>query len=93
MQDDSALNRKIIRRIFESDHGNFFSNSVIEEADDGVTAVSAVQSAMEAGLTFDCIFMDFVMVSVACWIADLAIRLVYIHTTMYIHIADNDEWS
>ena len=92
MQDDSALNRKIIRRILESDHGNF-SNSVIEEADDGVTAVSAVQSAMEAGLTFDCIFMDFVMVSVACWIADLTIRLVYIHTTMYIHIADNDEWS
>ncbi len=63
VQDDSALNRKIIRRILESDQSNF-SNAVIEEADDGVTAVSAVQSAMDAGHTFDCIFMDFVMVSV-----------------------------
>jgi hypothetical protein len=36
---------------------------VIEEADDGTSAVTAVQSALEAGLTFDFIFMDFVMVS------------------------------
>ena len=61
-QDDSALNRKIIRRILEGE-AKTFSNAVIEEADDGTSAVSAVQSALEAGLSFDFIFMDFVMVS------------------------------
>ena len=62
-QDDSALNRKTIRRILESERSRF-SNATIEEADDGTSAVSAVERAAEAGLTFDFIFMDFVMVSV-----------------------------
>lgn len=61
-QDDSSLNRKIIRRILEGE-AKTFSNAVIEEADDGTSAVTAVQSALDAGLTFDFIFMDFVMVS------------------------------
>ena len=36
---------------------------MIEEADDGTSAVSTVQSILDAGSTFDFIFMDFVMVS------------------------------
>mmetsp|Transcript_30754 Transcript_30754/g.42079 ORF Transcript_30754/g.42079 Transcript_30754/m.42079 type:complete len:787 (-) Transcript_30754:184-2544(-) len=59
--DDSSLNRKIVRRILESDAQ--FADSYIEEADDGVTAIHAVKELAKRGHEFDFILMDFVMLS------------------------------
>jgi CheY-like chemotaxis protein len=62
-QDDSSLNRKIIRKLLESEE-ELFSRAVIEEADDGSSAVTAVRRTMQRSgdRAFDFILMDFVMV-------------------------------
>ena len=62
-QDDSYLNRKIVRRILEGDK-DCFSSCQLQDADDGATALEVMRSQTKAGLPgFDCILMDYVMVS------------------------------
>jgi len=63
VQDDSDLNRKILRRQIESKAGGIWQNAELMEADDGLTALEAVRSEMAAGRSFDFILMDYVMVS------------------------------
>ena len=61
IQDDSELNRKIVRRIIESSRQ--FEAAVIREADDGLSALAAARE--EASLSrppFDFILMDYTMV-------------------------------
>ena len=58
-QDDSELNRKIVRRIIQSS-SHQFPNAYIKEADDGMTAVDAVKA--EVDRPFDFILMDYTMV-------------------------------
>lgn len=58
--DDSAMNRKIIKRMIESET-SLMPNVVIIEADDGSTAVEAMKADIAAGDVFDCVLMDFVM--------------------------------
>ena len=61
IQDDSELNRKIVRRIIESSWQ--FEAAVIGEADDGLSALAAARE--EASLSrppFDFILMDYTMV-------------------------------
>ena len=70
MKDDSELNRKIVRRIIQS-CGQFHRAS-ITEADDGLTAVEALKSALQSQSTsslsnsghqpFDFVLMDYTMV-------------------------------
>ncbi len=56
--DDSALNRKVIRRMLESAHAEL-PDAVIMEADDGDVAVAMCQAAADRGdPPFNCIFMD-----------------------------------
>ena len=91
-QDDSALNRKIIRRILEGECKSF-SNAVIEEADDGTSAVSAVRRVLAAGLSFDFIFMDFVMVrSVGIGLLQLCMHYMYVCMCVCVFLGE-DEWS
>ena len=61
VQDDSQLNRKIVRRILESSQ-DVFPHLNILEADDGTTAIEEVKKQMEADVKFDYILIDFVMV-------------------------------
>jgi len=61
-QDDSQLNRKIVRRILESSKDVIPELNIIE-ADDGTTAIEEVKKQMQANINFDFIFIDFVMVS------------------------------
>jgi len=59
-QDDSSLNRKIVRKILESAD---FPECAIHEADDGSSAIEEVKNKRERGVEFDFILIDFVMVS------------------------------
>jgi CheY-like chemotaxis protein len=56
------MNRKMIRRILESGASGPFVNSFIREADDGKSALAIVCAEAVAGLRFDFILMDFIMV-------------------------------
>lgn len=62
LQDDSHLNRKIVRRIIEGSKDEFPQVSIVE-ADDGTTAVEELKERMIEGDSFDFVLMDFVMVS------------------------------
>jgi CheY-like chemotaxis protein len=54
------LNRKIIRRIIESDKDGF-GDSDLFEVEDGTAAVDAVKQFSDVN-PFDVIFMDYIMV-------------------------------
>ena len=63
-QDDSELNRKIVRRILEG--SGQFAGAVIREADDGQTAVEAMRAEAQnyhPNLPFDVVLMDYTMVT------------------------------
>jgi hypothetical protein len=55
------MNRKIVRRIIESER-EAIPLSEIHEADDGVTAVEMVRADMDKGEIYDFILIDFIMV-------------------------------
>mmetsp|Transcript_25988 Transcript_25988/g.37270 ORF Transcript_25988/g.37270 Transcript_25988/m.37270 type:complete len:835 (+) Transcript_25988:1356-3860(+) len=57
--DDSMLNRKIIRRIIQSDKDGFGDSDMIE-VEDGTAAVEAVKQCRDVK-PFDVIFMDYIM--------------------------------
>lgn len=61
--DDSAMNRKVVRRLIEHAK-NVLPVSKMEEAADGNLAVDAVRASIEKGEPFDCIFMDMVCLCV-----------------------------
>jgi len=61
LQDDSPLNRKIIKRILESDV-NLCRGATIIEANDGSTAVETVREWQRDKKHFDFILMDNIMV-------------------------------
>lgn len=65
-QDDSELNRKVLRRQIESDSTGIWQNAVVKEADDGLTAVEAMRTEMAAEECFDFVLLDFVMVQPVC---------------------------
>ena len=61
--DDSAMNRKILRKMLEReavDENNVFYNVHIKEADDGATAIDMIEHDDNQ---FDYIFMDYVMIT------------------------------
>ena len=60
-QDDSALNRKMILRVIQSEKEHVRS-PYIREADDGATAIDEIQHEVSQGGFFDFILMDYVMV-------------------------------
>jgi CheY-like chemotaxis protein len=55
------LNRKIVRRILESENERL-PNCYIKEADDGITALEMVTSEAACGIHFDFILIDYIMV-------------------------------
>jgi len=61
MQDDSHLNRKIVRRILESAK-NCLPQCEVVEADDGSTAIQEMKRKIDSGSNFDFVLIDFVMV-------------------------------
>eukprot|EP00597_Dinobryon_sp_UTEXLB2267_P008080 CAMPEP_0170084348 /NCGR_PEP_ID=MMETSP0019_2-20121128/19592_1 /TAXON_ID=98059 /ORGANISM="Dinobryon sp., Strain UTEXLB2267" /LENGTH=563 /DNA_ID=CAMNT_0010300441 /DNA_START=238 /DNA_END=1929 /DNA_ORIENTATION=+ len=59
--DDSELNRKIVKRIIDSDKESF-ETCIFREADDGESALEVVRAEREAtGVEFDFILIDYVM--------------------------------
>jgi hypothetical protein len=60
--DDSALNRKVIARLIESEAKGPLKNARLLEADDGTTAVGTLQRELAEGRRVDFILMDYVMV-------------------------------
>ena len=62
-QDDSALNRKVIVKIIESEKTGRLKNARILEADDGTTAVEMLRQELCEGRKVDFVLMDYVMVS------------------------------
>ena len=62
IQDDSHLNRKIVRKILESAK-DFLPELIVVEADDGSTAIEEVKKQRALGVHFDFILIDFIMVS------------------------------
>ena len=63
-QDDSALNRKVLVRILNrAEQAGELRALNIREADDGATAVQAMQEEMNSGGGFDIVLLDNVMVS------------------------------
>lgn len=64
-QDDSHLNRKIVRRILQS-AADIFPELNFIEADDGASAIEEVKKQRDLGIEFDFILIDFIMVSEVC---------------------------
>lgn len=100
-QDDSALNRKIIRRIIEGEQESI-PYCEIYEADDGVTAVEMVRQEIEKGENFDYILMDYVMVPLATSSLSLSsihpsispcLNTSHLSSFSWDASADLDEWS
>eukprot|EP00597_Dinobryon_sp_UTEXLB2267_P007408 CAMPEP_0170095072 /NCGR_PEP_ID=MMETSP0019_2-20121128/27684_1 /TAXON_ID=98059 /ORGANISM="Dinobryon sp., Strain UTEXLB2267" /LENGTH=585 /DNA_ID=CAMNT_0010316625 /DNA_START=846 /DNA_END=2604 /DNA_ORIENTATION=+ len=60
--DDSFLNRKIVRRILESD-SDCICVANIFEADDGLSAIEVVKTQQILGIQFDCVLIDFIMIA------------------------------
>jgi hypothetical protein len=63
-QDDSALNRKVIAKIIESEKTGRLKDARLLEADDGTTAVEMLRRELSEGRKIDFVLMDYVMVSV-----------------------------
>jgi len=63
LQDDSGLNRKIVRRILESAPEVIPSNSCLYEADDGTTALEEMRNLLAEGTEMDIVLIDFVMIA------------------------------
>jgi len=63
LQDDSGLNRKIVRRILESAPEVIPSNSCLYEADDGTTALEEMRNLQAEGTEMDIVLIDFVMIA------------------------------
>lgn len=61
--DDSPMNRKIMRRVLESDKVAF-GQTVIMEADDGSTAIEVLENQLALGETFDLILIDYIMTTI-----------------------------
>ena len=61
-QDDSALNRKVIVKIIESEKKGRLQNARLLEADDGTTAVEVLRRELSEGRKIDFVLMDYVMV-------------------------------
>eukprot|EP00597_Dinobryon_sp_UTEXLB2267_P017381 CAMPEP_0201112334 /NCGR_PEP_ID=MMETSP0812-20130820/77187_1 /ASSEMBLY_ACC=CAM_ASM_000668 /TAXON_ID=98059 /ORGANISM="Dinobryon sp., Strain UTEXLB2267" /LENGTH=640 /DNA_ID=CAMNT_0047375655 /DNA_START=533 /DNA_END=2455 /DNA_ORIENTATION=- len=59
--DDSAMNRKMLRKLIEIEKEGILAQAHVIEADDGLTAVEALRSAVATGSGFDLILMDYTM--------------------------------
>ena len=84
-QDDSHLNRKIVRRILESAKTSLPQCEIVE-ADDGSSAIQEMKKKMDSGGSFDFVLIDFVMVfllyifcevrmTITLWITDNYLKL------------------
>lgn len=58
--DDSAMNRKVMKRLIEAEV-KLLPLVTVTEADDGTTAVEAIRNSQSNGEPIDCVFMDFIM--------------------------------
>ena len=56
------MNRKILRKLIEIEKEGILARAHVVEADDGLTAVEAVRSAVALGDWFDLVLMDYTMV-------------------------------
>ena len=55
--DDSELNRKVLKRLILS----IDSNCVIDEADDGSTAIEQFKCSVSINIQYNCVFLDYIM--------------------------------
>ena len=56
------MNRKILRKLIDIEKEGILARAQVTEADDGLTAVEALRSAVSAGDGFDLVLMDYTMV-------------------------------
>ena len=62
VQDDSALNCKVVSKLIEGEKEGVLANATLLTADDGTTAVEQLRTEKSAGRTVHFVLMDYVMV-------------------------------
>ena len=66
-QDDSSMNRRMIKMLIESETDGIFPDAIVLQADDGVSAVECLRSENAEGRTIDFVLMDFIMVRISSY--------------------------
>ena len=61
-QDDSSINRRMVKMLLESESEGVLRHAVILEADDGISAAECLRNEISAGRAIDFVLMDFVIV-------------------------------
>lgn len=83
-QDDSSMNRRMIKMLIESETDGIFPDAIVLQADDGVSAVECLRSENAEGRTIDFVLMDFIMVRISshcvliierfCWSVSIVVE-------------------